>query len=206
MRIILIFFCICFLQNCSKPKTVLICGDHVCVNKNEAEQYFEENLSIEVQILDKKKSKNIDLVELNLKTDSNNVRQVSIKKKNITYKKLKVLTNKERNKIKIDLKKKKVQNNIVNKLALKEKTSKKALLNKEKKLIKKKLVKKDVSKKTLLKKVKKNSITTNNDKITKENEIIDICKIIEKCNIDEISDFLIGQGKEKNFPDITIRE
>ena len=29
---------------CGKPKIVLICGDHVCVNKSEAEQYFEKNL------------------------------------------------------------------------------------------------------------------------------------------------------------------
>ena len=40
--------------NCSKPKTVLICGDHVCINKAEANQYFEENLTIEVKIVDKK--------------------------------------------------------------------------------------------------------------------------------------------------------
>ena len=44
---------------CNKPKTVLICGDHVCVNKDEAEQYFEENLSIEVKILNKKKVKTL---------------------------------------------------------------------------------------------------------------------------------------------------
>ena len=45
-----LFFSIIFLillSNCSKPKTVLICGDHVCVNKSEAEQYFEKNLSID---------------------------------------------------------------------------------------------------------------------------------------------------------------
>ena len=35
------------LYSCSKPKTVLICGDHNCINKKEAQQYFEENLSIE---------------------------------------------------------------------------------------------------------------------------------------------------------------
>ena len=45
------------ITNCTKPKTVLICGDHVCINKTEAEQYFEENLSIEVKILNKKKNK-----------------------------------------------------------------------------------------------------------------------------------------------------
>ena len=51
---------------CDKNKTVMICGDHICVNKTEARQFFEENLTIEVKIMDKKKKK-IDLVELNLK-------------------------------------------------------------------------------------------------------------------------------------------
>ena len=40
--------------SCNKPKTVLICGDHICINKKEAKQYFEENLTIQVKILDKK--------------------------------------------------------------------------------------------------------------------------------------------------------
>ena len=57
-----------FLLSCAKPKTVLICGDHVCVNKTEAEQYFEENLTLEVKVIDKKAKKEIDLVELNLKS------------------------------------------------------------------------------------------------------------------------------------------
>ena len=73
--LILIFF---FLQNCSKPKTVLICGNHACVNKAEAEQYFEENLSIEVKIIDSKIKNNIDLVELNLKKDLDDKKQVTI--------------------------------------------------------------------------------------------------------------------------------
>ena len=74
MKLIL-FFIILFLSvSCSKPKTVLICGDHVCINKQEAEQYFEENLSIEVKIINKKKRENIDLVEINLKEDSDGLR------------------------------------------------------------------------------------------------------------------------------------
>ena len=55
------------LQSCSKPKTVLICGDHECINKKEAKLYFEENLSLEVKIIDPKNKENFDLVELNLK-------------------------------------------------------------------------------------------------------------------------------------------
>ena len=60
-----------FIQSCSKPKTVLVCGDHVCVNKKEARQFFEENLSLEVKIIDKKRKYKTDLVELNLKENSN---------------------------------------------------------------------------------------------------------------------------------------
>ena len=82
-------FIIFFLSNCSKPKTVLICGDHVCVNKAEAEQYFEENLSIEVKIIDKKKKKEIDLVELNLKEIKMKKKKISISSKKKTNKKLK---------------------------------------------------------------------------------------------------------------------
>ena len=70
MKIFLIILIFLFLSNCSnKPKTVFICGDHVCVNKDEAEKYFDENLSLEVQIIDKKKKDDVNLVELNLKED-----------------------------------------------------------------------------------------------------------------------------------------
>ena len=45
MKFVLLITLFFFIQNCSKPKHVYICGDHICVNKSEAEQYFEENLS-----------------------------------------------------------------------------------------------------------------------------------------------------------------
>ena len=66
MKNLFLIIFLLFLYACSKPKTVFICGDHKCINKAEAEQYFKENLSIEVKIMDKKKKDNIDLVELNL--------------------------------------------------------------------------------------------------------------------------------------------
>ena len=71
-----------FLIGCSKSKTVLICGDHICVNKDEAEQYFEENLSIEVKIIDKKENKDVDLIELNLRENmSGNKEIIAFEKK-----------------------------------------------------------------------------------------------------------------------------
>ena len=84
MRLILFLFFIILLSSCSKPKTVLICGDHVCVNKAEAEQFFEENLTIEVKIIDKNIKDEINLVELNLKKDQAGKKEVIIfpKKKN----------------------------------------------------------------------------------------------------------------------------
>ena len=57
-------FFLLIIYGCNKPKAIFICGDHECINKQEA-KVFEENLSIGVKILDNNK-KEIDLVELNL--------------------------------------------------------------------------------------------------------------------------------------------
>ena len=91
--ILVLFFFILF--GCSKHETVLICGDHICVNKTEAKQYFEKNLSLEVQIINKNEPKSIDLVELNLKSNSEGNKQINIFSKNITTNKIKSLTKKE---------------------------------------------------------------------------------------------------------------
>ena len=96
------------LYSCNKPKTVLICGDHVCINKAEAEQYFEENLTLEVQIIDNKTSKKKnDLIELNLKKDIKGKKEISVTKKNLVKKKLKILSNDEIEKKKKEIKNKK---------------------------------------------------------------------------------------------------
>ena len=100
---------------CNKTKTVLICGDHVCINKAEAEQYFEDNLTLEVKIIDKKAKKNIDLVELNLKSNQEGGKKISVSRKDQTEKEIKVLSNDEIEKKKIELKKiKKNKNKKVN--------------------------------------------------------------------------------------------
>lgn len=185
MKIIISFIIFFFVSNCSKPKTVLICGDHICVNKTEAKQYFEDNLSIEVKIINKKQKKNFDLVELNLKSNQGEKKKVSIIKKQQTQKNLKTLSDKE-------IKEKKTQ------ILLREKVNKKNV---------------DIVKKNKNKKPDKinNRIKENNRKVQKVvnksgKEIIDICSILEKCSIDEISKYLIEEGKGKKFPDITKRE
>ena len=193
MKFIILFCVILFLSSCSKPKTVLICGDHICINKAEAEQYFEENLSIEVKIVDNNKKDEIDLVELNLRKDSKGKRKVSVKKKITKQKSIKALSNKEIEQKKKNIKNKKKKTKIAKKIV------KKKDINKEKIIIKER-------------KIKKNKIKESNNKIIQETvnnkrqEIVDVCSILEKCSIDEISKYLLEQGVKKDFPDITLKE
>ena len=92
MKILLIFFFI--LVSCStisnnKVKKVYICGDHECVNKKEINDYFKNNISIEIYTLSKssKKDKDFDLVELNMsKEDIKNIVSVDIQEKQIRNK------------------------------------------------------------------------------------------------------------------------
>ena len=127
MKKFFFFIILIFLTSCSKPKTVLICGDHICINDKEAQSYFEKNLTLEVQIIDNKKNDQVDLVELNLSSNRDDMsRRVSIKKRNVTKKKLKTLSNKEIKQIKASIKKEE-------KVARLKKPNKDKDLNKEKK-------------------------------------------------------------------------
>ena len=173
MKFYYLLILLAFMYSCTnKPKSVFICGDHVCINKAEAKQYFEDNLSIEVKIIDKKQNKNIDLVQLNLKNSSLN-KEISIEKKSETNKKIRSLSNEEISNIKLNLKNKK---NIKKDKVVKKQIKQKKLTNKQ-------------TKKTINKKI-----------------LDDVCKTIDKCTIEEISKYLIKQGKNKKFPDITIRQ
>ena len=183
MRLFFILIFLLLLVSCTKPKSVLICGDHVCINNQEANQYFEDNLSIEVKIISKERTKNIDLVELNLQKDENDNRKISLEKKERTKKPLKELSSEEIIKIKQKIKNKK---------------------NEQRRIVKK------IDKKKGKKKVKKLKFDKNKKKNNPiKNKFIkndDICTVLEKCNIQEISKYLINQGKKKNFPDITVKE
>ena len=125
MKLFFLFFFFIILTNCNKHKSVLICGDHVCVNKLEAEQYFEENLTIEVKIINKKIEDKIDLVELNLKESEKGERKVTLQRKNNSLKSLKTLTNKEKIQIKENVKNKEKNNKIAKRIIDKKKRLKK---------------------------------------------------------------------------------
>ena len=186
LLLIIIFF---LISNCSKPKTVLVCGDHICINKSEANQYFKENLSIEVKIIDSKKNIKPDLVELNLNESIGN-RKISINKKEKTKKEIKTLTNEQIKNIKKKLKKNQRNNKIAKKTTYNNK-------NKSKKITRKKVKKESLN---------KDKIKLNNNNIKDQLKVVDVCSIIDKCDIDEISKFLLNQAKKKKFPDITVRE
>ena len=184
MRLIMLFSLIFLFTNCSKPRTVLICGDHICVNKAEANQYFEENLTIEVKIFDRKEEENVNLVELNLINNQKGKREISVSKKSKTNKSLKDLSNNEILEIKKNIKNKKTQKKLAKKVDKKNKIKKQMQINNNEK------------------KLKINKQNTNKNL----KDPIDVCKILDKCSIDEISKYLLKQGKKKKFPDITYRQ
>ncbi len=175
MKIIIIILLLISAISCSKPKTVFICGDHICVNKDEAQQYFEENLTLEVKIVKKEKPNELSLVELNIKDPNIENKQVYVKQKSKTEKQIKKLTPKEKK-------------NIISKI--KEKKN-------DKKMVSKKILKKD-------KKISKKTMILDKSKNTKD--LKNICLIIKECTIEEISKYLIEDGKKKSFPDITTRQ
>ena len=91
---------------------------------------------------------------------------------------------------------------------------KKSIKNKEKeKKIKKVIKEKNKSKQMNIEKIVKIKKDKSKDKETIKinvnninKNVVDVCTILEKCSIDEISKYLLEQGKKKKFPDITTRQ
>tara|TARA_B100000965_G_scaffold404824_1_gene436749 strand:+ start:1258 stop:1821 length:564 start_codon:yes stop_codon:yes gene_type:complete len=187
MRIILFLF-IFFLVSCSNTKKVFICGEHECINKSEAKIYFEENLSIEVRVIDKNEEKSFNLVRINKigeeDKDNKNIQVVKRQQKS----KIRKLSKKEI----IDKK---------NQIKLKKKEKKQANVREGKTIIKKEKLEKDKSKKKKLK--IKNIKNENKELILTKHK--NVCEIIEKCDIDEISRLLLKEGNTKKFPNISKR-
>ena len=180
MKLIFVISAFFLLASCSKPKTVLICGDHICINKDEAQQYFEENLTLEVKVLKKRDSKEPSLIELNLSEPNQVNKQVFVSKKERTNKEIKKLSDNEKKKIISNVKKKQDNKKTAQKKTIKE------------------------NKNTSKKNDKKRIVLNKSNK--KKKEALDICKILKECTIDEISKYLIKDGKKRSFPDITKRQ
>ena len=95
MKNIYTFFLL-FLLGCASGKSVLICGDHECINKKEADLYFQENMSIEVKIVElrEKKEKSYGWVKLNSGLDKNNP-VIKVSEKEILNQEIRKLSKKE---------------------------------------------------------------------------------------------------------------
>ena len=207
------YFCIFLIVvSCTTVKKTYVCGDHICLDKKEFNEYFAENLTIEVKIL-KKKKKSINLVQLNslnatapLKiTDASRLN--AIKKK----KKYKAALKTQRSILKQKRKNKKIEekNNIKNKkylAKLKQKNDKENIAQKT--IIDKKLNSSKVKTKNILKSGSGIDKTKVSDKIltfksvkTKPQE--NLCKEINDCDIDKIAELLLKKGSKKKYPDIT---
>ena len=173
-KIYLIIFVL--LVSCSSTKKVYICGDHECKNKSEKEDYFKNNISLEVYILENKKDieKNQDLVKLNTNIEN----KQNIKKKNLNF-----------------LEKRKIQSK-------KNPTSEKPIkmkLKSDSKVDKNMPVKKHQLNNDKLKfNNEKLTFTTRNT-----TKVIHMCKNLNECDIDVISKKINNLGKQKNYPKIS---
>ncbi len=189
---IFLFILLLFITNCTTTnKTTYMCGERECLNKKEAKEYFEKNLSLEVKIIKEKKEKNFDLVKLNTNPINQNKKKesISLDEKKI----LKIKKKQEKEEIKKQKKLAKLQIK-KEKARLKEERK---IIHSDNKLLKSK---KKKERKPKVKKITKSKKTKKKQKITKkENKF---CIIPEKCDIDEISEYLIKIGKEKDYPDI----
>lgn len=184
MKAFIIFLISFILLSCSSTKKVYVCGDHICINKAEAKQYFDENLTLEIRVITRNEVKKFDLVQLNTKSEINEKKpfnKLKIKKLNEKEEKKQKSIIKERKKLaKLKIKKDKNLGTKKDDIVKKKKKRFKFLDKKEKTVAKKKFnVKQTVYKK-------------------------DICQIIDKCDIDNISNYLIKAGKNKGYPDLTV--
>ena len=69
MKLIYLFFFVLILS-CSAVKKNYVCGDHLCVDKKEFNDYFSKNFIVEIKSQTNKTNKNINLVNLNTKISS----------------------------------------------------------------------------------------------------------------------------------------
>ncbi len=182
------FLIIIFLLSlsCTPKKQVYICGDRECVNKKEAKRYFEENLSFEVKIIEKKKKDYIDLVHQNKRSGEKKIIPKE-KDNNKDY-----LSKSEKKAAKKYAKLKEKENKKAKKKALK-------LAKKKERENKKKIVKLKKNKKMLKKKIKKENIS-NKIKLIKNS---DFCLTNKKCDIDEIAEHFNQVGSKKPYPNIS---
>lgn len=198
MRLIFIIIFVPLISCTSIKKEVYWCGDHECVDKKEINEYFDENITIEIKTVKKSKSINYDLIALNNPVVEPLDQDKSKKGKFFGLVKDRDTTNlsdtnSEKNKLK------KQKNDVIEQ----RKIAKIKLKNEKKEVIKKKV--KDIfsinksDKKTNIKKKEIVSKKNNVDIVSKKIS----CKELTDCTFDEISNSIKEKADNKDYPDIT---
>ena len=193
-------FLLLLILSCNTVKKEYVCGDHLCIDKKEFNEYFSKNFIVEIQKKENQKNKNIDLVKLNTgssiveKNDNKNSKKIE---------KLRIKSEKEKlkaEKIKLLEERKIRETKEKNKLAeakiakLKEKNETKNIRKQANKIINKR----PEEKKTLA----KNNVNNTSVNSDKSKNVKSICDKIQDCDIDKIIELLIKKGKDKPCPDI----
>ena len=195
------------LASCSPQKKVLMCGNEECIDKKHSKEYFEKNLTIEIQIKENKNANSsLNLVDLNTKDENTFIRPKNCYLNEAFYKcrnkslKKDSITNLDDKKLKkAELKEKK-------RIAKLKRKEEKKRLKKNKKLKteeKRTNLKKDKKKGNIFKNIRKKF---DKDKVVKNNEIFrkkEKCSILINCDIDQIGEVLKEAGKSKKYPDLS---
>ena len=205
MKIFYLFLFL-FLLSCSTSKKEYVCGNRLCVDKKEFNEYFSKNLSVEISTEEDKKDQVIDLAKLNLsvnkKSDVNSKKKVKIKKKEnkdrLKAEKKKLLEQrrikKQEEKIKLKEAKKNIKSSRSN-------TIEKKIIDKEVNNNKKtKNIDNKITQGTVEKKLDSNEEFKINSVMT--DGVKSLCVEIKDCDIDKIAEILVKKGKNKPYPDI----
>ena len=195
----IIFFLL--ILSCSTTKKNYVCGDHPCINKKEFNEYFSNNLIIEIESRNNPKDKSANLVLLNTNSlqEKKNTKAQNKKNKKIEAKERKERLKAEKNRLKEVRKiRKKEEKNNLQKLKIVKRNKKNEIQNNNKQV--NKIVDKII-------KVKKPSIneikTVTSINSTKSESMKSICDEIKDCNIDKIAELLKKKGEDKPFPNIS---
>ena len=188
MKLIYLFFFVLILS-CSTVKKEYVCGDHLCVDKKEFNDYFSKNFIVEIKSQTNKKNKDINLVNLNTKISG----EEKINNKNLKKnQKIKLKEEKEKEKLK------KIRVLEERKIAAIKKRNKEP---KEKKTFD--FFKSNKKNKTISPKIEKTSKKKSLINSSGSKNVQSVCVDVKDCDINKITELLIKQGKEKPFPNIT---
>tara|TARA_Y100000590_G_scaffold309387_1_gene349395 strand:- start:411 stop:980 length:570 start_codon:yes stop_codon:yes gene_type:complete len=81
MRLLIFLFILLTLNNCSSNKVSYWCGDHVCVNDKEKEEYFKKTMTVEIKDLRKDSSKdNTEIEKIILESQEKDKKRTKLEK------------------------------------------------------------------------------------------------------------------------------